>query len=32
MRLHALYGVWQVDSWLPYFTVGQAELELGSRK
>ena len=33
MRLHKLYGVWQVDSRLPYLEgVGQAELELGSRE
>ncbi len=33
MRLHELYGVWQVDSCLPYRrAVGQAELEFGSRK
>ena len=30
MRLHELYGVWQVDSSPPYLRVGQAELELGS--
>lgn len=28
MRLHLLYGVWQVDSWCP--VAGQAEPELGS--
>jgi len=33
MRLHGLFGVWQVDSFLPYLEgVGHAELELGSRE
>jgi len=30
MRLHGLYGVWQVDCYLPYCSVGQTENELGS--
>jgi len=32
MRVHALFGVWQVDSFLPYPEgIGQAELGLGLR-
>jgi len=33
MKLHVLYGVWQVDYRVPCLgEVGQAELGLGSRK
>jgi len=30
MRLHALLGVWQVDSKCPAVMAGQTELKLGS--
>ena len=30
MRLHALFGVWQVDSYVPCWPVGRTELGLGS--